>query len=56
MSVALYGYRGRLFVGLDADATSMPDVDAFREMLARAFAELVDAARKRATRGRARRA
>jgi hypothetical protein len=51
VSVALYGYRGRLFVGLDADATSMPDVDAFREMLARAFAELVDAARKRAAGG-----
>ena len=45
VSVALYGYRGRLFVGLDADATAMPDTDVFRGMLAAAFQELVGAAR-----------
>lgn len=43
VSVALYGYRGRLFVGLDADGTAMPDLDAFRAMLRESFAELVDA-------------
>jgi hypothetical protein len=45
VSVALYGYRGSLYVGLDADATSFPDLDAFRALLARCFAELVEAAR-----------
>ena len=44
ISVALYGYRGRLFVGIDADATAVPDLEPFRAMLADAFDELADAA------------
>jgi diacylglycerol O-acyltransferase len=44
VSIATYGYRGRLFVGLDADGTAMPDLEAFREMFRDAFVELVDAA------------
>jgi diacylglycerol O-acyltransferase len=44
ISVALYGYRGRLFVGIDADATAVPDLDPFRDMLERSFQELVDSA------------
>ncbi len=44
ISVALYGYRGRLFVGIDADATAVPDPDAFRDHLAAAFRELLEAA------------
>ncbi len=45
VSIALYGYRDHLYVGLDADATSLPDLDAFRGLLARSFAEVVEAAR-----------
>ena len=48
VSVALYGYDGRLFVGLDADGTSMPDLDDFREMLARSFEEVIRAGEKQA--------
>jgi WS/DGAT/MGAT family acyltransferase len=44
ISVALYGYRGRLFVGIDADATAVPDLDPFRGMLADAFEDLADSA------------
>lgn len=44
VSIALYGYDGRLFVGIDADGFAMPDLEAFREMLRAAFAEVVDAA------------
>ncbi len=44
VSIAFYGYRGRLHVGLDTDATSMPDLDDFRRLLARSFAEVIDAA------------
>jgi diacylglycerol O-acyltransferase len=40
VSVALYGYRDRLFIGLDSDQTSMPDVDKFQEMIQASFAEL----------------
>ena len=43
-SVALYGYRDRLFVGLDADIVAMPDVDAFTAMIRDAFADLAAAA------------
>jgi hypothetical protein len=43
VSVALYGYRDRLFIGLDSDETSMPDIDAFKNMIRAAFAELRDA-------------
>ncbi len=48
VSVALYGYDGRLFVGLDADGTSMPDLEDFREMLAQSFSEVIRAGEKRA--------
>ncbi len=44
ISVALYGYRGRLFVGIDADASAVPDLEPFRGMLARSFDDLVTAA------------
>lgn len=45
VSIALYGYRGRLYVGLDADPSALPDLDRFRERLEEAFARLVEAAR-----------
>ena len=45
VSVALYGYRDRLFVGLDADATAVPDVDVFCSELARSFERVVAASR-----------
>ena len=45
ISVALYGYRDRLYVGLDADATSLPDLDEFRALLARSFDEVIASAR-----------
>jgi NRPS condensation-like uncharacterized protein len=55
VSVALYGYRDRLFIGLDSDETSMPDVDRFKEMIHTSFAELcVAAAGKRPARARRR--
>jgi hypothetical protein len=41
VSVALYGYRDQLFIGLDADGTAMPELDEFCGMLERAFEELV---------------
>jgi len=40
VSVALYGYRDRLFVGLNSDETAMPDVDAFKAMIHESFEEL----------------
>jgi diacylglycerol O-acyltransferase len=43
-SIALYGYRDSLFIGLDADVATMPDDDAFRGMLAESFEELRRAA------------
>jgi len=43
VSVALYGYRDRLFIGLDSDETLMPDVEAFTAMIVGAFEELRDA-------------
>ena len=43
-SIALYGYRDRLFIGIDADETVMPDVEAFQEMIADGFAALAAAA------------
>jgi hypothetical protein len=52
VSVALYGYRESLFVGLDADGTSMPDLAEFREMLRDSFATVIEAARKLAGDGR----
>jgi diacylglycerol O-acyltransferase / wax synthase len=47
VSVAIYGYRDRLFIGLNSDRTVMPDVDAFRGFILDAFEEL------RASAGRA---
>lgn len=47
VSVALYGYRDRLFIGLDSDELSMPDVDAFKNMIHASFVELRDAAAKK---------
>jgi WS/DGAT/MGAT family acyltransferase len=44
VSIALYGYRDRLYVGIDTDATSLPDLDDFRRLLARSFEEVVGAA------------
>jgi hypothetical protein len=44
-SIALYGYRDRLFIGIDADETVMPDVAAFQGMIEEAFAEMAAAAR-----------
>jgi hypothetical protein len=39
-SIALYGYRDRLFIGIDADETVMPDVEGFERMILDAFEEL----------------
>ena len=38
--IACYGYRDRLYVGLDTDGTAMTDLGAFQEMLRESFAEL----------------
>jgi WS/DGAT/MGAT family acyltransferase len=48
VSVALYGYDQRLYVGIDADRTAMPDLPAFEAMLRAAFAEVIEAAERRA--------
>jgi hypothetical protein len=39
-SIALYGYRDRLFIGIDADETVMPNVEAFQLMIVESFSEL----------------
>jgi len=52
VSVALYGYRDRLFIGLDSDETTMPDADAFQRMIRASFDELRRAARSRRRVGR----
>jgi len=44
-SVALYGYRDRLFIGIDADLATMSDVDDFKGMIVDAYRELAAAAR-----------
>ena len=44
VSIACYGYRGRLYVGLDTDATSLPDIDEFRKLLVASFEEVMEAA------------
>ncbi len=49
VSVALYGYDGRLYAGIDADGAVMPDLAAFRASLARGFDEVVAAAAQRRT-------
>jgi WS/DGAT/MGAT family acyltransferase len=41
VSVALYGYDGRLYVGIDADGTAMPGYAEFAEMLEASFRELL---------------
>ncbi len=41
VSVALYGYRDALFIGLDADGTAMPELAEFSGMLERSFEELI---------------
>jgi hypothetical protein len=49
VSIALYGYDGRLYVGIDADGTAMPDVETFAEDLEQAFEEVIWASRGKAT-------
>jgi len=55
VSVALYGYRDALFIGLNSDETSMPDVEAFKGMIRDAFEELRAAAQARRPPARKRR-
>ncbi len=43
-SIALYGYRDSLFIGIDADAGLMPDTDTFQAMIRDSFLELRAAA------------
>lgn len=50
LSVALYGYRDRLFIGLDADGALLPDASAFASLLEASFAELDEAVRAEASR------
>jgi hypothetical protein len=45
LSVALYGYRDRLFIGVDADGALMPDPAEIAALLVESFEELVAAAR-----------
>lgn len=40
VSVALYGYRDHLFIGLNADQALMPEPDRFPHMIRAAFEEL----------------
>lgn len=54
LSVALYGYRDRLFIGLDSDGALMPDAAAFGALLQDSFGELDDALRAEAARRAAR--
>lgn len=50
VSIALYGYDGRLWIGIDADGTAMPDVEAFAAELRSSFEEIVEAALRRTRR------
>jgi WS/DGAT/MGAT family acyltransferase len=52
VSVALYGYRDHLFIGLNSDETTMPDVEDFKQMILEAFKELQAAAQRGAAGGR----
>ena len=45
VSVALYGYRDRLFIGVNSDEATMPDVDVFEAMIHDAFDALRAVAR-----------
>jgi WS/DGAT/MGAT family acyltransferase len=49
-SVALYGYRDSLFIGLNSDQASMPDADRFQRMVRTAFQQLQVAAGTKARR------
>lgn len=40
VSVALYGYRDQLFIGLTSDDTLMPDIETFKRFVREAFDEL----------------
>ena len=51
VSVALYGYRDRLFIGLDSDETSMSDVERFKQMIHDSFTELHAAVERKARSG-----
>jgi diacylglycerol O-acyltransferase len=44
VSIALYGYDQRLYVGIDADPAAMPDLQAFEAMLRAGFEEVIEAA------------
>jgi diacylglycerol O-acyltransferase len=48
ISIALYGYRDRLYVGVDADATAVPDLELFCGELRRSFERVLAAAETRA--------
>jgi diacylglycerol O-acyltransferase len=43
VSIALYGHRERLFIGITSDKTAMPDADRFEAMVRTAFVELREA-------------
>jgi WS/DGAT/MGAT family acyltransferase len=47
VSIALYGYRDRLYIGLDADGTAVPDVGDLAARLAASFDEVVAASQSR---------
>jgi hypothetical protein len=40
LSIALYGYRDHLYIGLDADGTAVSELDSICEMLEKAMCEL----------------
>ncbi len=43
LSIALYGYRDHLYVGIDADGSAIPDVTPICELLEHSLAEIADA-------------
>lgn len=49
VSIALYGYDDRLWVGIDADGTAMPDVEEFSEMLRKSFERFTEAGARHAS-------
>lgn len=55
VSVALYGYRDRLFIGLNSDDLLMPDIDGFKAMIQESFEELRAAVGPKRSRGARRR-
>jgi hypothetical protein len=40
LSIALYGYRDHLYIGLDADGTAVTELDAVCTMIERSLAEV----------------